>query len=618
MGLLYATSKNAIIKSVALFGRVAAVTFNVSVTTASSARGTKMFDDTINSTGDVPAAWYRDLSHVGYNLAGQRLQRNVGADALSKLLNDVDDRSSWRKLSDGLTGRDFKLSQSDIVLLRRMQAGRLLTDPLAHITGISQIMENVVSTTEPKRRFQPSKWEAKSVLRLVRALRQQPRRNVSTGENDIQHTRDIWLGVQHLVHNSSGSVRVPKPLPPGNHFSFNPPAEYVAYLGKSSDYAPKSLRQLHSYENFTRERFERCLDLYLCPRSNRVRVNMAPDEILPQLPSPKSLKPFPEILTQSYTISEKIMSMSVHSSGEWLACSTKTAKVFIFDIHTGCCLQKISFGIAPTAIRWHPVKPRILLLILGCCVLVTDAFSVFDASNVNFMETSELMSWIQLGVSTFIVRHTSIVKEIVWHEKGCYFATIFGTKSGVMIHNLDKQESQSPFVKHDAPILGTSFHPTKAFFFICSQKSVRMYNLKTQELEKKFSKGTAVNSCMCISSSGLSLFVGTRNGNLLWFDIGSSTHSKVISMRGAAIGSVICHEKYPLLATVAFDGDVNIFHISETSDFDSTTEPMIVPVNTIKSTRTEIVDCCRIQFHPCQPWLFLQRGKANIGLFSPM
>ena len=33
-----------------------------------------------------------------------------------------------------------------------------------------------------------------------------------------------------------------------------------------------SLRQVPAYDRFIKERFERCLDLYLCPRAKKMRV----------------------------------------------------------------------------------------------------------------------------------------------------------------------------------------------------------------------------------------------------------------------------------------------------------------------------------------------------------
>ena len=40
-------------------------------------------------------------------------------------------------------------------------------------------------------------------------------------------------------------------------------------------------------------RFTRCLDLYLCPRALKMRMNVDPQSLLPQLPNPKDLRPFP-------------------------------------------------------------------------------------------------------------------------------------------------------------------------------------------------------------------------------------------------------------------------------------------------------------------------------------
>ena len=49
-----------------------------------------------------------------------------------------------------------------------------------------------------------------------------------------------------------------------------------------------------AYAGFVKERFDRCLDLYLCPRKIKHRVNVDdPSVLLPKLPSPNELKPFP-------------------------------------------------------------------------------------------------------------------------------------------------------------------------------------------------------------------------------------------------------------------------------------------------------------------------------------
>ena len=50
------------------------------------------------------------------------------------------------------------------------------------------------------------------------------------------------------------------------------------------------------YENFVKERFERCLDLYLCPRKMKRRLNIDPETLVPRLPKPSELRPYPNNL----------------------------------------------------------------------------------------------------------------------------------------------------------------------------------------------------------------------------------------------------------------------------------------------------------------------------------
>lgn len=70
------------------------------------------------------------------------------------------------------------------------------------------------------------------------------------------------------------------------------------------DYTPQafdSLRQVPMYSAFIKERFERCLDLYLCPRSKKKRINVDPQSLVPKLPKPQDLQPFPTTLLLRYT-----------------------------------------------------------------------------------------------------------------------------------------------------------------------------------------------------------------------------------------------------------------------------------------------------------------------------
>lgn len=70
------------------------------------------------------------------------------------------------------------------------------------------------------------------------------------------------------------------------------------------DFTPQafdSLRQVPMYSDFIKERFERCLDLYLCPRGKKNRINVDPQSLVPKLPKPQDLQPFPTTLLLRYT-----------------------------------------------------------------------------------------------------------------------------------------------------------------------------------------------------------------------------------------------------------------------------------------------------------------------------
>jgi ribosome biogenesis protein ERB1 len=120
----------------------------------------------------------------------------------------------------------------------------------------------------------------------------------------------------HKTEAGLTRIAAPKLELPGNEASYNPPAEYlpneaeVAAFAAMEDedrpaFLPRafgSLREVPAYARFIHERFERCLDLYLCPRIRRKRMNVSkPDDLLPaSVPKPSSLKPFPNRLCITY------------------------------------------------------------------------------------------------------------------------------------------------------------------------------------------------------------------------------------------------------------------------------------------------------------------------------
>lgn len=111
-------------------------------------------------------------------------------------------------------------------------------------------------------------------------------------------------------------IAAPKRDMPMHGESYNPPEEYLLddkekeELEKLDDedkpfnYVPQkieSLRKVPLYKNLIKEHFERCLDLYLCPRVMKKKVNIEnPKDLIPEVPSTKDLKPFPTQVAIEY------------------------------------------------------------------------------------------------------------------------------------------------------------------------------------------------------------------------------------------------------------------------------------------------------------------------------
>ena len=152
-------------------------------------------------------------------------------------------------------------------------------------------------------------------MKLVRAIREgrilpyKPPEEREKEEEEVEQYFDIW---QDEVPTEVNPLHIPAPKlpPPGFDMSYNPPAEYLPTKEereewekldpeeREKEYLPQkydSLRKVPGYGEVVKERFERCMDLYLAPRVRKNRLNIDPNSLLPKLPSPSELKPFPTV-----------------------------------------------------------------------------------------------------------------------------------------------------------------------------------------------------------------------------------------------------------------------------------------------------------------------------------
>lgn len=104
----------------------------------------------------------------------------------------------------------------------------------------------------------------------------------------------------------------------------------------------EALRKVPLYENLIKEHFERCLDLYLCPRLLRKKVNVSdPTKLIPELPSPNDLKPFPTQVSIDFVFhKEAVRAIALSPNGLFLASGDEDHNLVIWNTRTSKILRK--------------------------------------------------------------------------------------------------------------------------------------------------------------------------------------------------------------------------------------------------------------------------------------
>lgn len=78
-----------------------------------------------------------------------------------------------------------------------------------------------------------------------------------------------------------------------------------------------------------------------------------------------------------------------------------------------------------------------------------------------------------------ILNNFKTVKQVTWHGKGDYFATVMpdGQNRSVLINQLSKQRSQLPFSKSKGLIQCVLFHPIRPYLFVAVSNSNLLKNI---------------------------------------------------------------------------------------------------------------------------------------------
>lgn len=216
-------------------------------------------------------------------------------------------------------------------------------------------------------------------MKIVRAIRQgRIVPNKPKTASDKPQFYNIW---------SESAPDHPPPLPapktrlPTNAESYNPPEEYLPTEeekksweatdkeDRERDFLPQkysSLRLVPAYDQFIQERFGRQLDLYLAPRIQRKKLNMNPDDLLPKLPSPSSLKPFPNYraLRFIHDNEESVRCVAVSPDGAWVASGDQQGIVCLWEVLVGREVKRWKFDDRIGSLSWCP-RMDVSYLVIG-------------------------------------------------------------------------------------------------------------------------------------------------------------------------------------------------------------------------------------------------------------
>ncbi|KAL7574974.1 hypothetical protein ACA910_010793 [Epithemia clementina (nom. ined.)] len=663
-----------------------------------------------NRIGRVPLHWYDEFDHVGYDAHGQKVAKSASiaaGDRLEQAIAMQDNKANGKfVVHDALNDRNIELTPRQVELIRRVQAGAYghpehdgNPEYIDYFSGVDQEISGIGNEQyEPKSRFQPSKWEKMQVQKLLESLERGDITMDYLKGNSRQLKKDtdpqklylLWTGDEEdeiSMRKGPQHIAAPKAPPPGHAESYVPPEEYLPTEEEKKqweDLEPKdrphgllvpkkfpNLRSVGAYEHYVREAFERCLDLYLCPRAMKRRLNIDPESLVPRLPKSGDLKPFPNAKCVEYLTPQvngrrpMIRCVTASPGGQYMASGASDGFLRLWEVETGRLLKSWDLSslalsasdqaneskdnLAIVSLDWNPNRTHhCLLAAVGKCVVVvatgtagkndekvTDALltEATKGGNVTTAKAMKAVQWKALPIASSakpLVTSSGLVGPICllqtnydvgnvrWQAKGDYFVSV-SPKAGapaVLIHQLSRGNSQQPFSKAKGEAQVACFHPSKPFLFVASQQHVRVYHLVKQSMVKRLVSGCRWISSLDVHPSGDHLIAGSLDRRMVWFDLDlSATPYKTLKYHERALRSCRFHSRYPLMASASDDGAVHVFHSMVYNDL--MRNPLIVPVKILRghaiSDKLGVLSIC---FHPTQPWVFTAGADGKIILYQ--
>ena len=616
-------------------------------------------EEVLVRTGDVPENWYDGMEHVGYDINSNKVLKNPEEDEIEKFIKKANDKNWWREIYDSKNNSSVYLSDKDLEIINRIRQGKMANKKVGEDDYFEDDLPyqiHPMSNQIPrKKKFGFSRNEQKTINRLVYLYKNglMPMEKPKKTEQKIY---DIWEfeDENDLSQYRPGfGFQIPKRELPDNEESYNTKENKDGGI----------LRRIPRYDNLIEEELERCCDLFLSARTIRKKLDLKENDVLPDLPKPEELRPFPTKECMVYKGHESsIRDICCDPNGNVLISADNGNLVFFWDILTGKIITKFDLKEKVRKININ----KFLKLIVICTethiffilprylekkykeeilTLVKEKIYPKIIENKNTKEEekesnkdnnnitiNDSFVWHipksdskkeKQGILFYMKWTQGVIKNLVWHNKGDYFGTLSKNSQGktqVYIHSLTKMTHQLPIshIKGNANCI--SFHPNKPYFIVATNSNIFVYNLQKQELSRKFISNLNTINRISIHKNGNDLIAGDKSGKVAWFQLElSSKPFKLMDYHQDKIKSVEFNNNFPLFLSCSRNGKLVVYY-GKVND-EELVDPLIVPLKVLKvnnnsennKDNNNMFTCAC--FHPNQIWIFSGGEDGKIRMW---
>ena len=616
-------------------------------------------EEVLVRTGDVPENWYDGMEHVGYDINSNKVLKNPEEDEIEKFIKKANDKNWWREIYDSKNNSSVYLSDKDLEIINRIRQGKMANKKVGEDDYFEDDLPyqiHPMSNQIPsKKKFGFSRNEQKTINRLVYLYKNglMPMEKPKKTEQKIY---DIWEfeDENDLSQYRPGfGFQIPKRELPDNEESYNTKENKDGGI----------LRRIPRYDNLIEEELERCCDLFLSARTIRKKLDLKENDVLPDLPKPEELRPFPTKECMVYKGHESsIRDICCDPNGNVLISADNGNLVFFWDILTGKIITKFDLKEKVRKININ----KFLKLIVICTethiffilprylekkykeeilTLVKEKIypKIIENKNTkeeekesnkdnNTITINDSFVWHipksdskkeKQGILFYLKWTQGVIKNLVWHNKGDYFGTLSKNSQGktqVYIHSLTKMTHQLPIshIKGNANCI--SFHPNKPYFIVATNSNIFVYNLQKQELSRKFISNLNTINRISIHKNGNDLIAGDKSGKVAWFQLElSSKPFKLMDYHQDKIKSVEFNNNFPLFLSCSRNGKLVVYY-GKVND-EELVDPLIVPLKVLKvnnnsennKDNNNMFTCAC--FHPNQIWIFSGGEDGKIRMW---